>query len=107
MWVRELFERVIPSVLRDHPERVKALGGTVFFAISGERGGAWFIDPTAPVPRVSDHADGVIACTVHARDDDFQAMLDDPKAAVALFQQGKIRVTGDVQIMARFHLLLG
>lgn len=34
-------------------------------------------------------------------------MLDDPKAAVALFQQGKIRVTGDVQIMARFHLLLG
>jgi hypothetical protein len=106
MRVREFFEQSIPTLLRNHPERAKVLGGTVFFDISGEQGGAWFLDPIADPPRLSNHADGVIACTVSARDDDLQTMLDDPKAAVALFQQGKIRVTGDAQILTRFHLLL-
>ena len=106
MRVKELFEQVIPTILRYHPERAKVLEGTVFFQISGAQGGTWFIDPTAQPPRLTSHADAVIACTVRARDDDFQTMLDDPKAAVALFQQGKIQVTGDAQIITRFHLLL-
>src|SRR5664279_2279681 len=105
MRVQEFFEQVLPTLLRDHPERAKVLGGTVFFDISGEQGGTWFIDSTAEPPRLSNHTDAVIGCTVCARDDDFQTMLDDPKAAVALFQQGKIRVTGNVQIISRFHLL--
>jgi len=112
MRVKELFEQVLPAILRDHPERAKALGGTVFFEVSGEQGGTWFLDSTARPPRISSHADGVkpvgsvIDCTVRARDDDFQTMLDDPKSAVALFQQGKIRIIGDVHIITRFHLLL-
>jgi ubiquinone biosynthesis protein UbiJ len=106
MRVKEFFEHVLSTILRDHPERAKALGGTVFFDISGDQGGTWFIDSTAQPPRLTKHADAVIDCTVRARDDDFQTMLDDPKAAVTLFQQGRIQVTGDVQIITRFHLLL-
>lgn len=106
MQVRELFEETIPTILRDDPERAKVLAGTVLFVISGEHGGTWFIDPNASPPSVSKHANGVIACTVRARYDDFQTMLDEPKTAVRLFQQGKIQVTGDARVVARFHLLL-
>jgi hypothetical protein len=106
MRVKELFEHVVPAILRNHPERAKALEGSVFFDISGAQGGTWFIDPAAEPPRLANRADGVIACTVRALDADFQTMLDDPKAAVALFRQGKIQVTGDADIITRFHLLL-
>jgi len=46
------------------------------------------------------------SCTVRAQVVDFQAMLEEPKVALSLFQQGKIQVTGDTAVATRFPLLL-
>jgi predicted lipid carrier protein YhbT len=105
MTAKELFEKVLPQILRDKPERANELGASICFDISGDGGGRWIVDSLSKPPKVTTDAKGVIACTISAQAADFQAMLEEPKAALTLFQQGKIRVTGDTAVATRFHLL--
>jgi ubiquinone biosynthesis protein UbiJ len=60
----------------------------------------------AKPPRVTSLGMSACSCTVRAQVVDFQAMLEEPKVALSLFQQGKIQVTGDTAVATRFHLLL-
>ena len=107
MTARELFENVLPQILRDNPARAEKLGAVICFDILGEGGGTWIVDAVSRPPRVTNLGTGASSCTVRAQAVDFQAMLAEPKAALSLFQQGKIQVAGDTAIATRFHLLLG
>jgi len=107
MTARKLFENVLPQILRDNPARAEKLGAAICFDILGEGGGTWIVDAVSRPPRVTKLGTGAISCTVRAQVLDFQAMLAEPKAALSLFQQGKIQVTGDSAAVTRFHLLFG
>lgn len=106
MTARELFENVLPQILRDDPARAEKLGDTICFDLLGEGGGTWIVDAVSKPPRVTNLGMSACSCTVRAQVVDFQAMLEEPKTALALFQQGKIQVTGDTAVATRFHLLL-
>ena len=106
MTARKLFENVLPQILRDNPARAEKLGAAICFDILGEGGGTWIVDAVSRPPRVT-KGTGASSCTVRAQAVDFQAMLAEPKAALSLFQQGKIQVTGDTAAATRFHLLFG
>jgi hypothetical protein len=103
--IKQLFESEIPRLLRENPDQVKTLGGTISFELSGDLGGTWFLDPGRQPPLLEKRPSGVIDCTLRARAEDFQAMLDEPSMAVTLVKQGKIQVEGKPEIAARIHLL--
>ena len=103
--IKQLFESEIPRIFREDPDRVKTLGGTILFELSGDHGGTWFLDPGRQSPRLEKQPSGVIDCTLRARVEDFQTMLDEPSLAVTLVKQGKIQVEGKAEIAARIHLL--
>ena len=105
MTARELFENVLPQILRDDPARAKKLGDTICFELVGEGGGTWIVDAVSKPPRVTNLGKSACSCTVRAQVVDFQAMLEEPKAALSLFQLGKIKVTGNTAVATRFHLL--
>jgi ubiquinone biosynthesis protein UbiJ len=105
MTPKELFESVLPKILREHPERAREVAATICFEITGEEGGRWIVDAQAIPPRVVTETTGVVACTISAHAADFQAMLAEPRSALTLFQQGKIRVSGDTVVATRFHHL--
>jgi len=106
MTAKELFEEVLPRILRENPERAREFGGSIAFDLKGTGGGVWTVDARSLAPKVvSGKADSAL-CTVTAEVVDFEAMLAEPKAALPLYQQGKIRVMGDSALAASFHRLL-
>jgi hypothetical protein len=105
MTPKELFESVLPQILREHPERASEVAAVICFDISGKGGGRWIVDAQSKPPKVTTQTSSTIACTISADAADLKAMLVEPKAALTLFQQGKIRVIGDTVVATRFHHL--
>jgi hypothetical protein len=105
MTTKQLFEEILPRILRDNPERAQELGGAIAFHLGGQGGGIWTIDPTAQPPRVVAGPGTGAVCTVTAQAVDFEAMLEEPKAALRLYQEGKIQVTGNTILATHFHRL--
>ena len=106
MTARELFEDVLPRLLRENPERAREFGGIIAFDLKGKGGGVWTVDARSLSPTVTSGKAAAVVCTVTAEAVDFEAMLAEPKAALPLYQQGKIRVVGDSALAAAFHRLL-
>jgi len=106
MTAKELFEDVLPRVLRENPERAREFGGIIAFELKGEGGGVWTVDARSLPPKVLAGKDAAVVCTVSAEAVDFEAMLAEPKAALPLYQQGKICVVGNAALATSFHRLL-
>jgi hypothetical protein len=106
MTAKELFEDVLPRILRENPERAREFGGIIAFDLKGKGGGVWTVDARSLPPKVESGKAAPVVCTVTAEVVDFEAMLAEPKAALPLYQQGKIRVVGDSTLAASFHRLL-
>ncbi len=106
MTAKELFDDVLPRLLRENPERAREFGGLIAFELKGRGGGSWTVDARSLAPKVLPGKAAEVPCTVVAEVADFEAMLAEPKAALPLYQQGKIRVVGDSALAAAFHRLL-
>ena len=106
MTARELFEDVLPRLLRVNPERAREFGGIIAFDLKGKGGGVWTVDARSLSPTVTSGKAGAVVCTVTAEAADFEAMLAEPKATLSLYQQGRIRVLGDSALAASFHRFL-
>ena len=106
MTAKELFEDVLPRILRENPERAREFGGSIAFDLKGKGGGVWTVDARSLTPRVVSGKAASALCIVTAEVADFEAMLAEPKEALPLYQQGRIRVEGESALAANFHRLL-
>jgi putative sterol carrier protein len=102
---RDLFDNLVPRGLKEHPDKARALNAIYCFKITGEGGGDWTVDCTANPPTCKKGDAGNAQCAVEVSVTDFKTMLADPNAAMALYFQGKLRVSGDPVLAMKLQQL--
>lgn len=105
MRATELFGDVLPGIIRDHPERARGLSGSIVFDLSGPDGGCWTLDLECSPPSLTAGRAAAPACTVAASAEDFEKLLSDPAAALQLFRDNRVRVTGETTLATLLYRL--
>jgi len=100
-----LFDDLVPAGLRQHPDKARALNATYGFKITGDGGGEWTVDCKMDPPTCSKGTGGNVQCAIELSHADFKTMLMDPNAAMPLYFQGKLRVSGDPMLAMKLQQL--
>lgn len=103
---QQLFDELIPEGLRRFPEKAKEINAIYGFKVTGDGGGEWTVDLTATPPSVVKGDKGNAQCTISVSNEDFKAMLADPNAAMQLYFQGKLIVTGDPMLAMKLQSIV-
>jgi len=105
--VKDFFDRRVPDALRRHPEKAKEVAAVFLFTITGADGGTWTADLLSSPPVCQPGCIGQAQCTIEAKDEDLRAMIDGgAQAAIQLYMNGKLRITGDPLLITRLSRLL-
>jgi putative sterol carrier protein len=102
---RDLFDNLVPQGLKQYPDKARELNATYGFKITGDGGGEWTVDCTANPPTCTKGETGKPQCMVEVAHADFKTMLADPNAAMQLYFQGKLRVSGDPMLAMKLSQL--
>jgi putative sterol carrier protein len=100
---QELFDVMVPSGLKQFPDKAREVNAIYGFKISGEGGGEWTVDLTANPPTCDKGDTGKSQCMIEVAHDDFKTMLADPNAGMQLYFQGKLRVSGDPMLAMKLQ----
>lgn len=100
------FTKNLPEKIAADPERAKAINAIFLFKISGDHGGTWTVDLKSDTPGVKEGEVGEPDCTLEMTDEDWKSISDNPQSAMALFFQGKLKVTGDAMLATKLQELL-
>lgn len=103
--VEEIFRRHLPALLKRKRERAAEINVVCKFAISGEGGGSWLVNP-AEQSIQKDRGEVKPDCVVTVTASDFIDMVTGKQNAMSAFDRGKIRVTGDGSLVTRLGVLL-
>jgi SCP-2 sterol transfer family len=105
--VKAFFDQKVPAALATNPEKAKDVAAVYLFKVSGPDGGTWTVDLLSNPPTSQAGAAGTPNCTVEATDDDFRTMIDGGmQAAMTLFFNGKLKVSGDPTLATKLSKLL-
>ena len=101
--IQDLFNNVLPKAVANNPDKAKEIGNKFQINISGDGGGEWFIDTTAP--KVESGNPGGAECTIDIASDDFQKLVENPQAGMQLFFSGKLKVGGNQMLAMKLQKL--
>ena len=87
---QDFFTNYLPNKLSDNPDLVKDIGAIYVFEI--EDAGTYTVDLTGE-GTIAEGGHDEPGCTVNAKKEDFEAMLDNPAQAMMLFMSGKLAVS--------------
>jgi hypothetical protein len=105
--VKEFFDKRVPDALAAHPERAKDVAAIYLFKIGGPSGGNWTANLVESPPSCKPGVSGEAHCTIEITDQDFCAMVDGGmQVAMQLLMTGKLKITGDPQVMAKLAKVL-
>jgi putative sterol carrier protein len=106
MDIHKLFNEDLPARIAENPGAAKQLGAKYQFLITGEGGGAWFVDASDSGPKcVQGNGDGA-DCTITITVEDFTKLPENPQANfMPLFFAGKVKVSGDNMLAMRLDKL--
>ena len=102
----QLFDQLIPEGLKKFPEKAKEINAIYGFKVTGDGGGEWTVDLTSTRPTCLKGDGGNSQCTISVCNEDFQTMLADPQAAMQLYFQGKLLVTGDPMLAMKLQSIV-
>ncbi|MFC4912924.1 SCP2 sterol-binding domain-containing protein [Actinomadura gamaensis] len=92
---REFFDTHLPEAAKAKPEQIKQLGRRFQFNLTGDGGGAWYVDATSSGPRIEQGDPGTADLTITLPAADFRQLRDDPNAGVRLYFAGTLKMQGD------------
>ena len=105
--VKEFFDKRVPEVLSQNPDKAKDVAAVYLFKIAGPDGGTWTADLKSSPPSCVSGAATPPQCTIEANADDFRTMIDGGMAAaMQLFFSGKLKITGDPNLATKLSTLL-
>ncbi|MDH5493308.1 MAG: SCP2 sterol-binding domain-containing protein [Myxococcales bacterium] len=100
------FETDIPNRINADVEKAKAIGAIFLFTILGDEGGVWTVN-LRDDPGVSEGDAGNSECALEMSHEDWKTISDNPSAAMPLFFQGKLKVSGNTMLATKLQQLLG
>lgn len=100
------FETAIPGRINADLAKAKSIGAIFVFKITGDGGGTWTVDLKNDVGVRAGEADGA-DCTLELSHEDWQTISENPSAAMGLFFQGRIKVSGNPMLATKLQEILG
>lgn len=100
------FSKDIPRVLERDVKRARGVDGIIVFKISGKQGGIWTLNLRDEVG-VEEGAAADPDCTIELSDSDWERITRHPGAAMQLFLEGKLRISGNAVVATRLQSVLG
>ncbi|MBI4952113.1 MAG: SCP2 sterol-binding domain-containing protein [Myxococcales bacterium] len=102
--IQKLFNEDLTAGIAKNQDQAKAIGNKFQINVTGEGGGKWFVDCTAP--KVEAGEPGGAECTVEITTEDFQKLMENPQAnGMQLFFAGKLKVTGNQMLGMKLQAL--
>ena len=102
------FTTNIPAKIAANPEKAKEIGATFLFKISGDDGGTWLVDLKDTVGVTVGEGEGITPdCTLELTSEDWKMMSETPGAAMQLYFQGKLKVSGNAMLATKLQVILG
>jgi putative sterol carrier protein len=100
--IQKLFNEEIPAKIAANTEAAKQVGATFQMNITGDGGGAWFIDlKDNPSIKAGESA---ADCTITISAEDFQKLHENPQAnGMQLFFAGKLKVAGNQMLAMKLQ----
>lgn len=100
------FEKNIPDKISADPEKAKTVGAIYLFKISGDDGGTWTVN-LKDDPGVEEGDQGNAECTLEMSSEDWKSISENPQAAMQLYFQGKLKVSGNAMLATKLQQILG
>lgn len=101
------FTKNLPEKIASDPERAKEINAVFLFKVEGDDGGTWTVDLKSDPPGVKEGDAGGADCTLEMSAEDWQAISDNPQSAMALYFQGKLKISGNAMLATSLQKLLG
>jgi len=102
---QDLFDNLVPKSLAQFPDKAREINAAYCFKITGKGGGEWLVDCTCNPPTCTRGKDGKAQCVVEVSHDNFKTMLNNPNAAMQLYFQGMLRVSGNLGLAMKLQQL--
>ena len=100
------FTTKIPGKISGNPDAARAIGAVFLFRISGDQGGVWTLNLKDNLG-VQEGEHGPADCTLELTNDDWKTMSENPGAAMQLYFQGKLKVSGNAMLATKLQSILG
>ena len=100
------FEKNIPEKINADPEKAKNVGAIFLFKINGDNGGTWTVN-LKDDPGVKEGDTGNSECQLEMSAEDWKSISDNPQAAMQLYFQGKLKVSGNAMLATKLQQILG
>ena len=103
----EWFDRVLPTTVKEHPEKVGGFAGSLLFNITGDAGGLWTVhfEKDGGV-KVEEGDPGSPGFTIKMKDKNFVRMMNGDLSGPNAFMSGKLKFKGDVTKAMKLRGLL-
>lgn len=106
----DLFDKLLPVALAKNPDKARELAAIYCFKVTSSSGdgGEWVVDCSATPPsckRASALPASPRVCTIVVADNDMMQVIKDPNAAMQLYFQGRLVVTGDPMLAMKLQAL--
>lgn len=101
------FTKNLPEKIAGDPDRARNIGAVFLFKITGDDGGTWTVDLKGADVGVKEGEVGTPDCTLELSSADWRQISDNPQSAMALYFQGKLKVSGNAMLATKLQQLLG
>ena len=102
---RRYFEERVPVLIEERAVRLKEIGATYEFQITGDDGGVWTLDLKGEPATVKEESTDTADCTIVMQDDSFVQMINGDLKPQMAFLTGKLKVTGNMGLALKLTVL--
>lgn len=106
MTPQEYFDQKVPENLKTKADKLTSINAVYEFNITGDNGGVWTLDLTAPGGTVCSGSSGKANCTVTMESDNFVKLVTGQLNPQMAFMTGKLKVAGNMGLALKLTNVL-